>query len=151
MAALIQFLTEYGYTGMIGAAFLAGSFFPFSSEAVMLALYAAGLDPWGLIISGTIGNVGGSMFNYGIGRFGNPDWISKYLHVKQKELDKAKRFMAGHGAWMGFFAFLPFLGSAITIVLGLMRSNIIISLTSITIGKILRYIILIFGVALFFG
>ena len=91
------------------------------------------------------------LFNYGIGRFGNPDWISKYLHVKQKELDKAKRFMAGHGAWMGFFAFLPFLGSAITIVLGLMRSNIIISLTSITIGKILRYIILIFGVALFFG
>jgi membrane protein YqaA with SNARE-associated domain len=151
MDALVQLLTEYGYIGMIIAAFLAGSFIPFSSEAVMLALYAAGLHPWALIFSGTIGNVAGSMFNYGMGRFGNPDWFSKYLHVKQKDLDRAKKFMAGRGAWMGFFAFLPILGSAITIVLGLMRSNIIISITSISIGKILRYIILIFGVALIFG
>ena len=36
---------------MLVAAFLAGSFFPFSSEAVMLALLAAGLDPWQLVVS----------------------------------------------------------------------------------------------------
>ena len=57
--------------------------------------------------------------------------------------------MAGHGAWMGFFAFLPIIGSAITIALGLMRSNIFISLLSISIGKILRYIVLIYSVSLF--
>jgi membrane protein YqaA with SNARE-associated domain len=49
---------------------------------------------------------------------------------------------------MGFFAFVPILGSAITIVLGLMRANIPISITSITIGKFLRYVILIYGVNL---
>ena len=75
-----------------------------------------------------------------VGRLGKLDWIEHYLHVKKSSLDKAEHFMAGHGAWMGFFAFLPFLGSAITIVLGLMRASIIISLTSITIGKFLRYI-----------
>ncbi len=42
----IQLLTSYGYWGMLLAAFLAGSFFPFSSEAVMVGLMAAGLDPW---------------------------------------------------------------------------------------------------------
>ena len=45
---------------------------------------------------------------------GKMEWIEKYLHVKKKSLDKAERFMAGRGAWMGFFAFLPLLGSAIT-------------------------------------
>jgi membrane protein YqaA with SNARE-associated domain len=50
---------------------------------------------------------------------------------------------------MGFFAFVPLLGSAITIVLGLMRANIPISLTSIAIGKFLRYVILIYGVRWF--
>ena len=50
--------------------------------------------------------------------------------------------MGGHGAWMGFFAFVPILGSAITICLGLMRSNIPISITSITLGKFIRYVIL---------
>ena len=92
----------------------------------------------------------GSMFNYGIGRMGRLDWIEKYLHVKKKDLDKAQRFLGGHGAWMAFFAFLPILGSAITIVLGLMRANIPITFTSITIGKALRYILLVYGVHLIF-
>jgi membrane protein YqaA with SNARE-associated domain len=65
-------------------------------------------------------------------------------------MDKAERFMAGRGAWMGFFAFLPVLGSAITILLGLMRANVIISFISITLGKLFRYIVLIYSVGLFF-
>lgn len=146
--ALTDFLLNYGYWGMLIAAFLAGSFFPFSSEAVMLGLFAAGLKAEPLVIYGTIGNVLGSMFNYSIGRLGRTEWIERYLHVKKKNLDKAKKFMAGHGAWIGFFAFLPIIGSAITICLGIMRANIAISTASITIGKLLRYVILMAGVGL---
>ena len=114
MDYIIELLISYGYWGMLIVAFIAGSFFPFSSEAVMTGLLAAGLDPWGLIIYGTIGNVAGGMFNYFVGRMGKIEWIEKYLHVKQK----------------------------------LMRANIPISITSITIGKFLRYVILIYGVNL---
>jgi membrane protein YqaA with SNARE-associated domain len=71
--------------------------------------------------------------------------MERYLHVKQKDLDRAQRFMAGRGAWMGFFAFLPILGSAITILLGLMRADIPITFFSISVGKLLRYVILIYG------
>ena len=91
----------------------------------------------------------GSIVNYCVGRMGKMEWIEKYLHVSEKSLAKAHRFLAGRGAWMGFFAFLPVLGSAITIALGLMRSNIIITFIAITIGKIFRYIILIYGAGLF--
>jgi membrane protein YqaA with SNARE-associated domain len=135
--------------GMLLAAFLAGSFFPFSSEAVMVGLMATGLDPWQLMIYGTIGNVLGSAFNYCVGRLGKVEWFEKYLHVKPKDMERAERFMAGRGAWMGFFAFLPVLGSAITILLGLMRANVIITFIAITLGKIFRYIILIYGFRLF--
>ena len=116
----------------------------------MLGLLATGLDGGRLVVYGSIGNVLGSMFNYGVGRMGRLDWIEKYLHVSKKDLDKAQRFMAGRGAWMGFFAFLPILGSAITILLGLMRANVPISILSITIGKILRYVVLIYGALLVF-
>ena len=149
MDVIIAFLTQYGYWGMLLAAFLAGSFFPFSSEAVMVGLMATGLDPWILMVYGTIGNVMGSVFNYCVGRMGKMEWIEKYLHVSKEDLAKAQRFMAGRGAWMGFFAFLPVLGSAITIALGLMRSNILITFVAITLGKIFRYIILIYGAGLF--
>lgn len=130
---------------MFVAAFIAGSVFPWSSEAIMLGLQAAGLDPVGLVVWGTAGNVLGSMFNYWVGHLGRLDWIEKYLHVKKESLDKAERFMHGHGAWIGFFAFLPIIGSAITIMLGLMRANILITMTSITIGKLLRYALLVWG------
>lgn len=150
MDIIIDFLTGYGYWGMLLAAFLAGSFFPFSSEAVMVGLAAAGLEPWPLAIYATVGNVMGGLFNYGVGRLGKPEWIERYLHVKPESLAKAERFMAGRGAWMGFFAFLPVLGSAITIVLGLMRANFVISFISISIGKFLRYVLLIYGVSMFF-
>ena len=146
---MIEILTAYGLWGMLIAAFLAGSFFPFSSEAVMLALLATGLDAWELIVWGTIGNVLGSAFNYGVGRMGRLDWVERYLHVSQQSLQRAERFMAGRGAMMGFFAFLPVLGSAITILLGLMRANIVITFIAITLGKVFRYIILIYGVGLF--
>lgn len=116
----------------------------------MLALLAAGLEPWPLVVYGTIGNVLGSAVNYGVGRMGRLDWIERYLHISQQSMQRAETFMAGRGALMGFFAFLPVLGSAITILLGLMRANIPLSFLSITAGKLLRYLLLIYSaVALF--
>jgi len=149
MDAITHFLIDYGYWGMFLSAFLAGSVLPFSSEAVMLGLLAAGVDPVPLLIYGSIGNVMGGMVNYGLGRLGKLESSKKYFHLKQSSIDRAYKFMGGHGAWMGFFAFLPILGSAITVVLGLTRANLPLSVFSITLGKVIRYALLIWGANLF--
>lgn len=145
---VIDILSSYGYWGMLLAAFLAGSVFPFSSETVMLLLLGSGLDSWQLVIYGSIGNTLGSVFNYYVGRMGNPEWIERVLKIKKQNMERAQRFMAGRGAWMGFFAFLPIIGSAITVTLGFMRANVLISFISIAIGKILRYWLLVYGAEL---
>ena len=150
MEVFSEFLLNNGYWGMFLAAFLAGSFLPFSSEAVMLALLAAGLQPWPLIAYGTVGNVLGAALNYGVGRMGRLDWIERYFHVSEQSLRRAEKFMSGHGALMGFFSFLPVLGSAISIALGLMRANIPLSFLSITVGKLLRYVLLVYSVSALF-
>lgn len=90
MGYIIDFLINWGYWGMLVSAFLAGSFFPFSSEVVMSGLQAAGLDPIPLVIYGSIGNVLGSLFNYGVGRLGKMEWIEKYLHVKKENWIRQK-------------------------------------------------------------
>ncbi|MBQ8047148.1 MAG: DedA family protein [Prevotella sp.] len=148
MEHLLNLLINYGYWGMFGAAFLAGSFIPYSSEAVLVALQATGLRPLQLVIYASAGNILGSIVNYQIGRMGRIDWIERYLHVKKEKIERAQHFLAGHGAWMGFFAFLPVIGTAVTIALGLMRANRLISYTSIAIGKFLRYAILAYGTSL---
>ena len=133
---------DWGYMGMALSAFLAASILPFSSEAVMVGLLAAGLDMWALVAWGTVGNVLGSLFNYGIGRLGKMEWIEKYLHTKPEDLDRARRFMGGRGAWMGLFSCIPVIGDVITIVLGLMRANFTIFIVSVTISKLARYVVL---------
>ena len=135
---------------MFISAFIAGSFLPFSSEAVMTALIAAGLQPLPLLIYATIGNWAGSMFNYWVGHMGKLEWIERYLHVSKEKLEKAQRFMGERGAWMGFFSFAPVLGTAICIALGLMRANLWISALSIFLGKIVRYVLIAYLSALVF-
>ena len=142
MDSIIAFLMNCGYMGMALSAFLAASILPFSSEAVMVGLLAAGLDMWALVAWGTVGNVLGSLFNYGIGRLGKMEWIEKYLHTKPEDLDRARRFMGGRGAWMGLFSCIPVIGDVITIVLGLMRANLTIFIVSVTISKLARYVVL---------
>lgn len=148
MDDIIQFLLAYGYTGMGVAAFVAGSVFPFSSETLLAGLQMAGLQPWPLFLSATAGNVLGSMFNYWIGTFGRLEWIEQYLHVKREKIERTQRWLQGHGAWMGFFCFLPVLGSALSVTLGYMRANVGLSFLSIFLGKALRYAILIWAISL---
>lgn len=146
---MTELLVQFGYIGMFISALLAGSVLPFNSEVVIGALKVAGLDPWWLLISGTVGNVLGGLFNYWIGTFGRMDWIEKYLHIKEEKIIRAQKFMAERGALMAFFAFVPIIGSAITVALGLMRANIPVTTVSMTAGKFLRYAIIVFGIQIF--
>lgn len=129
------------------AAFLAGSFIPFSSEAVMAALLATtSMDPVLLLVSATIGNTMGSMFNYWVGHLGDADRIGRWLKVKPRQLERAKRWVARYGGWAGLITFLPILGSAISIALGIMRVNWLFVFSTTLTGKTIRYIIVAYTV-----
>ena len=127
---------------MFAAAFLAGSFFPFSSEAVMAGLRLAGLDVWMLVLCASMGNLLGGMFNYGVGRMGKEDWIYGMLRVRPERLEQSERFVHRYGAWMGLLSWLPILGSVITIAMGLLRVDVWKSALTILIGKVARYVVL---------
>jgi membrane protein YqaA with SNARE-associated domain len=143
MEAIMDILEGYGYWGMTIAAFLAGSVFPFSSEAVMVSLQLAGLEPWPLFLSSSVGNVAGSMFNYYVGTLGRLEWIEKYLHIRREKVLRAQAWMENRGVWMGTLCFLPIIGSALSVALGYMRANPYKSFIAISIGKTTRYAVLI--------
>lgn len=142
MDSLNQFFIEYGYWGMAMASFLAGTFVPFSSEAVMGALLVTtDMNPMLTIISGTIGNVLGSMFNYYIGRTGSVEQISRWMHIKEKRLVRTRDYVEKKGSWIAVFSFLPIFGTAISISLGILRANVWGVMFWSLIGKFLRYVI----------
>lgn len=127
---------------MAMASFLAGTFVPFSSEAVMGALLVTtGMDPFLTIIAGTIGNVLGSMFNYFIGRIGSIEQISHWMHIKERRLRKTRDYVEKRGSWIAAFSFLPVFGTAISISLGILRANVWGVIFWSFVGKFIRYII----------
>lgn len=132
-------MIDWGYLGLFISSLLAGSIVPFSSEIVMLALVKVGLSPAICVLAATLGNTLGGMTCYYMGRLGRVDWIEKYFKVKHEKIEKMQRFLQGKGALMAFFAFLPFVGEAIAIALGFMRSNLVLTTTSMFVGKLIRY------------
>ena len=140
METITQLLIDWGYLGLFISALLAGSIIPFSSELVMVALVKVGLSPAVCVLAATLGNTLGGMTCYYMGHLGKTDWIEKYFKVKKEKIEKTQRFLQGKGALMAFFAFLPFVGEAIAIALGFMRSNVFLTTTSMFADKLLRSI-----------
>lgn len=145
MEGVIEFFIEWGYVGIFLSAFLAGSILPFSSELVVVALVQAGLSPLWCVVWATAGNTLGGLTCYLIGRLGKTEWIERYLRISREHLDRAERFMKGKGAFMALFVALPYIGDAIAVVLGLMRSNIWITTSAMAVGKGLRYVALLYA------
>lgn len=136
---------EYGYLGLFIASYLAATFVPISSEAVLLGMIALGGNSWTCIALAGLGNFSGGMTNYFLGKLGKPKWIEKYLKIKPEKITKIYYKLEGKGAATAFFSFLPVVGNIIPVVLGYMRANAYIVGISMFSGKILRYIIITYG------
>ena len=137
---------EWGYVGIFLSAFLAGSVVPFSSELVVVALAQAGLSPLWCVVWATAGNTLGGVTCYYIGRLGKTEWIERYLRISHERIEKTRAFLHGRGAVMALFVALPYVGDAIAVVLGLMRSNVYLTTLTMFIGKAIRYALIILAI-----
>ncbi len=146
MDFVLDFITQWGYVGLFICAFIAGSVVPLSSEAIVIACIGPlQLHPLGCCIAATLGNVAGGMTCYWMGSLGNIEWITKYMHVSQEKLDRAQRYVKRYGAWYALLAWIPILGTAISVALGYLHANKFITVLAMTTGKALRYAALIYG------
>ncbi len=142
MPDLSQMLIQWGYPGLFIATAMSGSIVPFSSEIILVTLIYLGLDPFLCILWATLGNTLGGMSCYYMGYCGQLRWIERYLHVNPGKLETMQKRLQKRGAYMAFFSFLPAIGEVIAISLGVMRSSPLLTVTSMCLGKLIRYLIL---------
>lgn len=142
----MEYFAEYGYAGLFAIAFLAATILPLGSEFIFTALLLLKYDPWICTIIATIGNTLGGMVNYYLGRLGKIIWIEKYLHIKTNQIRKVQNWLQYKGATMAFFSFLPLCGDLIPLALGFMRANTYVVVSSMLIGKFMRYFILMYSI-----
>ncbi len=136
MEALIQF----GYPGLFIASFLAATVLPLSSEVVLGLLLANGYDPAVSIPVATLGNVLGSVLNYGLGLLGNKFIVKKVLRISELEFTKAADRLNRYGTATLLFAWVPVIGDPLTFAAGVLKTNFTLFLLLVTTGKALRYL-----------
>ena len=136
---------QYGYYGLFSISFLAATILPISSELVFIALLTADFNPMLLLLSATLGNWIGGMTNYYLGYLGKIEWIEKYFRIPMDKIQNIKEKIYNKGAYMAFFCFLPAIGDIIGFALGFMRANVLIVNISMFLGKLFRYMILLYA------
>lgn len=138
----MEYFAEFGYLGFFIAAFLAATILPLSSELVLTALLLNGLSPTYLVIIATIGNVLGSLTNYGLGYWASKTVIQRWLRMSESEFVRAEERFKKYGIAALLFAWVPIIGDPLTVMAGILRIRLLWFLVLVTTGKFLRYYIL---------
>lgn len=138
----MEYFAEFGYVGLFIAAFLAATILPLSSELVLTALLLNGLSPTYLVIIATIGNVLGSLTNYGLGYWASKTVIQRWLRMSENEFVRAEERFKKYGIVALLFAWVPIIGDPLTVMAGILRIRLLWFLVLVTTGKFLRYYIL---------
>lgn len=116
-------------TTMALAAFSAATLLPGGSEAVFLALLAAGTaPPWALFLVAALANTAGGMTSWWIGRQiargadteRGHAWMTRF-RLPPESLARARRLFARYGWATLLLCWLPVVGDPVTLVAGMAR------------------------------
>ncbi|WP_027721918.1 YqaA family protein [Maridesulfovibrio zosterae] len=138
----MELLINFGFLGLFTAAFLAATILPFSSEIVLSALILSGMNPFILVTVATLGNVLGSIVNYGLGYGGGEIFKRKFSTASEREVNASLARFEKYGMYSLLLAWVPVIGDPLTVAAGLLRINFLIFLVLVTIGKLGRYIVI---------
>jgi len=105
---LTSVMTSHGYLALIILAFVEACCIPISSEVtfalagVIAAMPHSKFSLIGVIVIGTLAEMGGSLTSYAVGRRGGRHLLERYgkwVLISHSDLDRAERFFAGRGSW----------------------------------------------------
>lgn len=131
------------YLFLFLSAFLAATIFPAQSEIILVSLATQGNHSvTSLFLVATFGNVLGSLVNWLLGFYLMKFKDRKWFPVKKSALSKAEKTYEKYGVWSLLFAWLPIVGDPLTLIAGVFKTNIWLFLALVTIGKALRYFVL---------
>ena len=98
----------------------------------------------------TIGNTLGSITSYFLGYMGKWSILEKYFRVKREKIEKFHSKIKKRGSLVALFTWLPIIGDLISVALGFMRVNFKAVMIFTFVGKLLRYVLIVYLADLFF-
>lgn len=104
ISTIVDYVSQFGYTGIAALMFLESSFFPFPSEIVMIPAgylaYQGEMSIEVVIAMGVLGSLLGALFNYYLAvKLGRPFMhkYAKWFFMTEEKLKKVEAFFKEHG------------------------------------------------------
>lgn len=157
---ITEFISEFGYIGVLLLIMLENIFPPIPSEVILtfggfMTTYS-NVTVLGIIIAATIGSVVGAMILYSIGLMIDVNRLEKivdrwgkYLRLKRRDIQRAATWFEKYGPWAVFFCrLIPLVRSLISIPAGMAGMNFPLFILLTTLGSLLwNTILILIGVA----
>lgn len=136
------------YAGLFLAAFVAATLLPAQSEAVLAGLILSESHPvWLLVLVASVGNVLGSLVNWGLGRGIERFRHARWFPVGEAALARAERWYRRWGKWSLLLSWAPIIGDPITVAAGVLRTPLKVFLPLVILAKAGRYSVLALAIA----
>lgn len=135
----MEWLEGLGLLGLFIGTFLAVTVVPFSSDVLFIGILLTGVNPWTVMIVGTLGNWLGGLTSYAVGYIGKWEWIEKWFRIKPETLEKHKKKIDKWGPPLALLSWLPFVGDVFSIGLGFYKVNFWKCAAYMLIGKGVRF------------
>ncbi len=133
-------IDNFGLLGLMLFSFLAATILPMSSEAALAAALALKMPAIPTLVSATIGNCAGIVFNYWVGSKVEEKLL--HQHLQKKSLARAYHLMQRWGKWSLLLSWLPVIGDPITYLAGAWRMNFHLFIFVASSLRFLRYLVI---------
>ena len=135
------------YLSLLTVSFMVATIIPFGSEMYFGTLLSLGkYNSFLLLVSASIGNVLGSVFNWVCGYYVNYFIKKPWFPIRQNKIKKGTEIFNKYGKWSLLLSWVPFIGDPITFVAGTLRYSLIPFVILVSIGKVGRYLVIYFSI-----
>lgn len=132
-------IVNHGLPALFLLSFLAATMLPLGSEWLLVLLLVNRTDPIAAVMTATAGNLLGAGTTWGIGVWGGPFLIRRFLRVSPADEKRAERFYARFGSWSLLLSWLPFIGDPLCLLSGILKTGFLRFSLLVFIGKLARY------------
>jgi membrane protein YqaA with SNARE-associated domain len=130
------------YGGLFAIAFAAATILPAQSEAALAGLLATGsFSPAMLVLVASLGNVLGSVVNWGLGRGIERLRDRPWFPLRPATLNRATNWYRRYGRWSLLLSWMPIVGDPLTVVAGALREPLWSFVAIVAVAKVSRYLV----------
>lgn len=134
------------YLALFALSFTAATLLPLGSEWLLAALVLKGGDPFLLVTTATLGNLLGAITTWLVGRYGGEFLIRRCLRIDEEAQQRAEERYNRYGIWSLLLSWVPLIGDPLCLIAGIFRVRLALFIPLVGLGKLGRYIILVWAI-----